>query len=90
MTERTVRALLADRTPSIGFVARRRTARRPTRPSGGLVAREAGARVFDHDGRAHTTESTATIAANAGLCGELLSILRIVLIFGDPGATTTA
>jgi hypothetical protein len=44
--------------------------------AGAILAREAGARVLDHDGSEHTTASSATIAAGPGLCDELLSMLR--------------
>jgi myo-inositol-1(or 4)-monophosphatase len=44
--------------------------------AGVVVAREAGARVVDHDGSDHTTDSAATIAATPGVCDELLTILR--------------
>jgi myo-inositol-1(or 4)-monophosphatase len=50
---------------------------RPWDMSAGVVlAREAGARVIDHDGSDHTTDSAATIAASPGLCGELLAVLN--------------
>jgi myo-inositol-1(or 4)-monophosphatase len=44
--------------------------------AGVILAREAGAHVFDHDGSEHTTDSGATIAASPGVCDELLAILR--------------
>jgi myo-inositol-1(or 4)-monophosphatase len=43
--------------------------------AGVVLAREAGARVVDHDGSEHTTDSAATIAASPGVCEELLAIL---------------
>jgi myo-inositol-1(or 4)-monophosphatase len=44
--------------------------------AGVILAREAGARVVDLDGREHTTDSVATIGASAQLLGELLPVVR--------------
>jgi myo-inositol-1(or 4)-monophosphatase len=47
--------------------------------AGVIIAREAGARVVDHDGTEHTAESAATVAATPLLCDELLAILDDVI-----------
>jgi myo-inositol-1(or 4)-monophosphatase len=44
--------------------------------AGALLAREAGARVTDLDGRNHDLTSTATIATTPGVRDELLHALR--------------
>jgi myo-inositol-1(or 4)-monophosphatase len=44
--------------------------------AGVILAREAGARVIDLDGREHTTDSAATIGAGPQLLGELLPVVR--------------
>jgi len=47
--------------------------------AGVVLAREAGAAVFDHDGSTHTTDSAATIAASPGIRDELLAVLSAAL-----------
>jgi myo-inositol-1(or 4)-monophosphatase len=44
--------------------------------AGAVLAREAGARVVDHDGSEHTTDSAATIAVSPALCDDLLALLQ--------------
>jgi myo-inositol-1(or 4)-monophosphatase len=44
--------------------------------AGVLIAREAGAQVFDHDGSAWTPDSTFTIGATPGLVAELMPIVQ--------------
>jgi myo-inositol-1(or 4)-monophosphatase len=44
--------------------------------AGVVLAREAGARVIDHDGSEHTADSAVTIATSRALCDQLLAILR--------------
>jgi myo-inositol-1(or 4)-monophosphatase len=43
--------------------------------AGVLIAREAGADVFDLDGNEHTVQADATIAANPHLSNDLRSLL---------------
>jgi len=47
--------------------------------AGVLIAQEAGARVLDLDGSAHSTESSATIAVNPALEYDLMSVVRRAL-----------
>ena len=44
--------------------------------AGVVIAREAGARVTDADGREHTTASLATIVAAPAVHDELLTVVR--------------
>ena len=45
--------------------------------AGVIIAREAGARVVDLNGNAHSTESKETTAVSPGLADELLKILQV-------------
>jgi myo-inositol-1(or 4)-monophosphatase len=47
--------------------------------AGVVLAREAGAAVFDHDGSTHSTDSSATIAASPGIRDELLAVLSAAM-----------
>jgi myo-inositol-1(or 4)-monophosphatase len=43
--------------------------------AGVAIAREAGARVVDHDGTEHTAESSAVCASGPGVCDELVDLV---------------
>ncbi len=45
--------------------------------AGVIIAREAGARVVDLNGNAHSTEPKETIAVSPGLIDELFKILQV-------------
>jgi len=47
--------------------------------AGVLIAREAGARVLDHDGSEHSQESDFTIAVTPALEGELMAAVQAAL-----------
>jgi myo-inositol-1(or 4)-monophosphatase len=47
--------------------------------AGVLVAREAGARVLDHDGSDHSQQSHSTIALTAALETDLMAAVQEVL-----------
>jgi myo-inositol-1(or 4)-monophosphatase len=57
--------------------------------AGVVIAREAGATVLDHDGSAHTSESSATIAANEELCAGLVRLVADAL-GGRPSVEASA
>jgi myo-inositol-1(or 4)-monophosphatase len=44
--------------------------------AGVVIAREAGARVVDQNGREHTTDAATTVASCPRLCDELLAVLQ--------------
>jgi myo-inositol-1(or 4)-monophosphatase len=44
-----------------------------------LIAREAGARVLDHDGSEHSRESSSTIAVTPALEADLMAAVRAAL-----------
>ncbi|MEV0455416.1 inositol monophosphatase family protein [Catellatospora methionotrophica] len=52
--------------------------------AGVVIAREAGAKVVDHDGSRHDSESAATIAANEALCADLLQLVTAAMSGRDP------
>jgi fructose-1,6-bisphosphatase/inositol monophosphatase family enzyme len=45
-----------------------------------LIAREAGARVLDHDGSEHSQQSRSTIAVTPALEAGLMAAVRATLI----------
>jgi myo-inositol-1(or 4)-monophosphatase len=47
--------------------------------AGVLIAREAGARVLNHDGSEHSQESESTIAVTPALKFELMAAVRAAL-----------
>jgi myo-inositol-1(or 4)-monophosphatase len=47
--------------------------------AGVLIAREAGARVLDHDGSEHTQQSRSTIAVTHTLEAELMAAVQAAL-----------
>jgi myo-inositol-1(or 4)-monophosphatase len=47
--------------------------------AGVLIAREAGARVLDHDGSEHSQESRSTIAVTPALEADLMAVIRAAL-----------
>jgi myo-inositol-1(or 4)-monophosphatase len=47
--------------------------------AGVLLAREAGARVLDHDGSEHSQESDFTIAVTPGLEADLMAVVQAIL-----------
>ena len=47
--------------------------------AGVLIAREAGARVLDHDGSEYSQESRSTIAVTPALEAELMAVVQAAL-----------
>lgn len=54
--------------------------------AGVLIAREAGAEAFDHDGSPWSPHSAFTICCTPGLAGELLPIVQEAVDAADPSA----
>ena len=48
--------------------------------AGFLIAREAGARVLDHDGSEHSQESDSTIAVAPALEADLMALVQATLV----------